>query len=160
MNNSGYGKGTCFMWIGSLFSIWNHINNSFWKIRNVECNSYLKLQMNICVWPTYSVMNARLAVQLLITIVSKVLFSYLLTYAARTAKFCSMFDKFFNIMNISRTATMPHKLKPFNATFSSTDDPQFSWLKNYFLKYFEEQLKKNQEHIKNLGNRKCLYHHN
>ena len=33
-----------------------------------------------------------------------------------------------------------HKLRPFNAPFSSTDDPWFSWLKNQFLKYFEDWL--------------------
>ena len=33
-----------------------------------------------------------------------------------------------------------HELRPFNAPFSSTDDPRFSWLKNQFLKYFEDWL--------------------
>ena len=33
-----------------------------------------------------------------------------------------------------------HELRPFNAPFSSTDDPWFSWLKNQFLKYFEDWL--------------------
>ena len=32
------------------------------------------------------------------------------------------------------------ELRPFNAPFSSTDDPRLSWLKNQFLKYFEDWL--------------------
>ena len=36
--------------------------------------------------------------------------------------------------------TWSHELRPFNAPFSSTDDPWFSWLKNQFLKYFEDWL--------------------
>ena len=35
-------------------------------------------------------------------------------------------------------AASSQELKPFNAPFSSTDDPRFSWLKIYFLKNFED----------------------
>ena len=62
-----------------------------------------------------------------------------------------MFDKFFDIINVSSTTASSRELKLFNARFSSIDDPWFSWLKNQFLKYFED--------IQNLKNRKCLYHH-
>ena len=37
-----------------------------------------------------------------------------------------------------------HELKPFNAPFSSTDDPCFLWLKDQFLKYFEDWLTRNE----------------
>ena len=57
-----------------------------------------------------------------------------------------MFDiQFFDIMNVSSTTASSRELKPFNAPFSSTDDPQFSWLKNQFLKYFEDWLKSIEE---------------
>ena len=36
-------------------------------------------------------------------------------------------------------------MKPFNAPFSSTNDPQFSWLKNQVLKYFEDWLRSIEE---------------
>ena len=48
-------------------------------------------------------------------------------------------------MNVSSKTASSGKLKPFNASFLSTDDPRFSWLKNQFLKYFEEWLRSNEE---------------
>ena len=78
---------------------------------------------------------------MLSTTVSKVLFNYGPADAAGTAEFCLMFDKFFDIMNVSSTAAFSSELKPFNAAFSSIDDPRFSWLKNQFLKYFEDWLR-------------------
>ena len=56
-----------------------------------------------------------------------------------------MFDKCFDIMYVSRTTASSHELKPFNAPFSSTNDPRFSWLKNQFLKYFEDWLRSIEE---------------
>ena len=82
----------------------------------------------------YSVMNVRLAAQVLSTTVSKVLSNYGPADAAGTAEFCFMFDKFFDIMNVSSKTASSRELKTFNAPFSSTDDPRFSWLKNQFLK--------------------------
>ena len=75
-------------------------------------------------------MNVRLAAQVLSTTVSKVLSNYGPADAAETAEFCLMFDRFFHIMNVSSTTASSHELKPFNAPFSSIDDPRFSWLKN------------------------------
>ena len=51
----------------------------------------------------YSVMNVRLAAQVLSTTVSKVLSNYGPADAAGTAEFCLMFDKFFDNMNVSST---------------------------------------------------------
>ena len=70
--------------------------------------------------------------------------NYGLADAAGTAEFCLMFDNFFDIMNVSSTTTSSRKLKPFNAPFSSIDDPRFSWL-NQFLKYFEHWLRSIEE---------------
>ena len=73
-------------------------------------------------------MNDRLAAQVFSTTVSKVSFNYGPADAAQMPEFCLIFDTFFSIMNVSSTTASSHKLKP------STDDPQFSWLKNQFLK--------------------------
>lgn len=42
-NNSGSVLGLSFMCNGGIFLGWNLINNSFWKKRNVDCNSYQNL---------------------------------------------------------------------------------------------------------------------
>ena len=49
LNNSGSGKDTHFKWSSGLILIWNHINDIFWKTRNVDYNSYPKLYMNMSI---------------------------------------------------------------------------------------------------------------
>ena len=93
----------------------------------------------------YYVMNVRLAAQVLSTTVSKVMSNYRPADAAGTAEFCLIFDKFFDIINVSSTTALSRELKPFNAPFSSIDDPRFSWLKNQFLKYFKDWLRSIEE---------------
>ena len=141
LNNFRSGKDTRFMWNGGLFLIWNQINNIF--LEDQECGSQLlsKITYERVYLTPYSVMNVRLAAQVLSTTVSKVLSSYGPANAAGTAEFCLMFHKFFDIMNVSSTTASSRESKPFNAPFSSTDDPWFSWLKNQFLKYFEDWLR-------------------
>ena len=57
-----------------------------------------------------------------------------------------MFDmKFFDIMNVSSTTASSRELK--NGFKLSTDDPRFSWLKNQFLKYFEDWLRSIEERL-------------
>ena len=145
LNNSGSGNCTRFMWNGGLFLIWNHINDIF--LEDQECGLQLLPKItyeHVCLTP-YSVMNVRLAAQVLSTTVRKVLSNYGPADPAGTAEFCLMFDKFFDIMNVSSTTASSRELKPFNAPFSSTDDPRFSWLKNQFLKYFEDWLRSVEE---------------
>ena len=90
-------------------------------------------------------MNVRFAAQVLSTTVRKVLPNYGPADAAGTAEFCLMFDKFCDIMNVSSTTASSRELKPFNAPFSSIDDPWFSWLKNQFLKYFKDWFRSIEE---------------
>ena len=134
----------------------------FWE--DQECGLQLlpKITYEHVYLTPYSVMNVRLAAQVLSTTVSKVLSNYGPADAAGTAEFCLMFDRFFDIMNVSSTTASSRELKPFNAPFSSIDDPRFSWLKNQFLKYFEDWLRSIEErpgvYTKSEKNRKCLYH--
>ena len=145
LNNSGSGKCTRFMWNGGLFLIWNHINDFF--LEDQECGLQLlpKITYEHVYLTPYSVMNVRLAAQVLSTNVSKVLSNYGPSDAAGTAEFCLMFDKFFDIINVSSTTASSRELKPFDPPFSSTDDLRFSWLKNQFLKYFEDWLRSTEE---------------
>ena len=136
LNNSGSGKGTRFMWNGGLFLIWNHISDIFLEDQEYGLQLLPKITYEHVYLAPYSVMNVRLAAQVLSTTVSKVLSNYGPADVAGTAEFCLMFDRFFDIVNV---------LKPFNAPFSSIDDPWFSWLKNQFLKYFEDWLRSIEE---------------
>ena len=59
LNNSGSGKGTRFMWNGGLVLILNHVNEIFWKIRNMDYNSYPNLRMIIVYLTPYYVINVK-----------------------------------------------------------------------------------------------------
>ena len=76
LNNSGSGKGTRFMWNGGLFLIWNHINDIF--LEDKECGLQLlpKITYQHVYLTPYSVMNVRLAAQVLSATVSKVSSNY------------------------------------------------------------------------------------
>ena len=104
----------------------------FWKIKNVNYN-LPKITYEHNYLTPFSVMNVRLAAQVLSTTVSKVLANYGPADAAGTAEFCLVFDKCFDIMNVSSTTASSRKFKPFKAPFSSTDDPGFSWLKSQYI---------------------------
>ena len=43
-------------------------------------------------------------------------------------------------MNVSSTIALTRELKPFEASFLSTDDLRFLWPKYKFLEYFEDWL--------------------
>ena len=51
----------------------------------------------------------------------------------------------FSTMNVNSKTVLTRELKPFEALFSSTDDPQSSWLKHQILKYFKDWLKTIEE---------------
>ena len=85
-------------------------------------------------------MNVKLAAQVLSSTVSKALLKYGPPEAVRTAKFCSLMNKFFGIMNIRDINSNKFELKLSLAPYSRVDDPRFSWLWNVFMKYFEDWL--------------------
>ena len=89
-------------------------------------------------------MNVRLVAEVISTTVSKVLSNYGPADTAGTAEFCLMFDKFFDIMNVSSTTVSSRELKPFNAPFSSTDASVFTDKKSA-LKIFRRLVRSIQK---------------
>ena len=94
---------------------------------------------------SYSVMNVKLAAQVLSSTVSQVLRNFGPADAAGTATFCSMMDKFFDIMNIRNSTEGIRKSKPFLVPFSSLNDIRFQWLTNEFLPYFENWIQSTKD---------------
>ena len=90
----------------------------------------------------YSKTNVRLAAQVLSSTVSKVLLAHGPPKAAETACFCSLMNCFFDIMNIRNMQSHDFERKPMLVPFpfTSVNDPRFSWLRNVFLKYFQDWL--------------------
>ena len=67
-------------------------------------------------------MNIKLAAQVLSSTVSKVLLKYGTPAAAGTAKFCSLMNMFFNMMNIRDKNSHKFELKPSLLPFSRVDE--------------------------------------
>jgi len=112
LSNSGAGKMTRYMWNSGNFVLWSHISDLFYA--NFEHGLHLlpKLTYDHIKLTPYSVMNVRLAAQVLSTSVSKVLDQYGLQGSTETARFCLMMDTFFDIVNIRNTNEHLHKQKP------------------------------------------------
>ena len=70
----------------------------------------------------YSIMNVKLAAQVLSSTVSKTLMSYGPPEPAGTAKFCLLMNGFFDIMNIRNIQSNEFERKPFVAPFTSVND--------------------------------------
>ena len=87
---------------------------------------------------SYSVMNVRLAAQVLSESVYQALTSYGPPEACGTAKYCQMLDKFFDCLNAKNTVEASTKCKPFLKPYNSLNDERFAWLINNFLQYFED----------------------
>ena len=138
--NSGSGKCTRYMWNSDRFILWNHIADIFNEDRKCGLHLLPKLSYEHIRLTPYSIMNVKLAAQVLSSTVSKVLEERCSPEASGTAEFCSLMDTFFDIMNIRDTRSHEYKRKPALAPFSSVNDPRFSWLRNVFLKYFEDWL--------------------
>ena len=81
----------------------NHINDMILESQVCGLQPLRKIIYEHAYLTPYSVMNVRLAAQVLSTTVSKVLSNYGPADAAGTAEFCLMFDKFFDNMNVSST---------------------------------------------------------
>ena len=126
LSDSGSGKFTRYMWNGGMFLLWNHTADIFYE--DQECG--LHIFPNLCIehikLTPYSIMNVKLVAQVLSSTVSKVFLKYGPAKAAGTAKFCSLMDMFFDIMNIREINSHKFELKPSLLPFSKVDDPRFS----------------------------------
>ena len=138
--NSGDGRCTRYMWNGGMFLIWNHIASIFYEDQECGLHLFPKLTYEHIKLTPYSVMNVRLAAQVLSSTVSKILLAYGPPDAAGTAMFCEMMDGFFDILNIRSGKEAEYSRKEFLEPFRRVDDPRFSWLRNVFLQYFKDWL--------------------
>ena len=71
--NSGSGKYTRYMWKGGMFILWNHIADIFFEDRECGLHILPKITYEHIKLTSYSIMNAKLAAQVLNSTVSNVL---------------------------------------------------------------------------------------
>ena len=88
------------MWNDGMFLLWSHVSNLYHE--DSECGlQYLpKLRSDHINLTPYSIMNVRLAAQILSETVGKILLQYGPPDAAGTAKYCLMMDTFFDCCNV------------------------------------------------------------
>ena len=126
--NSKNTEGTRYVWNGGMFILWNHITDIFYEDRECGLHILPKLTFEYIKLTPYSIMNVKLAAQVLSSTVSKVLLHYGPLEAEGTAKFCSLMDKFFDIMNIRSLDAHKFDQKPNLAPFSSLNDDSFFFI--------------------------------
>ena len=80
-----------------------------------------------------SILLHKFYVHLCISVALKV---YVRTETTGTAKYCEMFDTFFDCLNVCNTTECITKQKPFLSPYTSVDDERFEWLMSTFLPYF------------------------
>ena len=107
------------------------------KIGNAVLHTLPKLSNEHIKLIPCSKMNVTLAAQLLIS-VSKVLLAYSPPEAAATARFCSLMDRFCDIMNIQNNQSLEFERKTMLAPLRSVNDQRFSWLCKVFFKSFHD----------------------
>ena len=118
------------------FLLWNHIRQHFKE--ELECDLHLvpKITSEHINLSPFSVMNVRLAAQVLSSSVSVALATYGPAEARETAKYCYMFDKYCDCMN-SRNTTEAHRKQKPDLAHDSEDDKRFGLLVNTFLAYLQ-----------------------
>ena len=102
----------------------------------------------------YSVMNVRLAAQVLSETVGKVLLVTGSAEVAATANLCLMMDKFFDFLNVRNTEEHKIKLKSFLRRYKNINDVRFAWL-DEFVQYLENLKTSTLEREGNFIQRNC-----
>ena len=95
ISNSGAGRCSRFMWNDGSYILWSQIKEMFYDDQNHGLHLLPKLTYDHINLTSYSVMNVRLAVQVLSTTMSNVLKKFGPAEASGTSKFCKMMDSFF-----------------------------------------------------------------
>ena len=102
----------------------------------------------------YSVMNVRLAAQVLSETVGKVLLVTGSAEVAATANLYLMMDKFFDCLNVRNTEEHKIKLKSFLRRYRNINDVRFAWL-DEFVQYLENLKTSTLEREGNFIQRNC-----
>jgi hypothetical protein len=86
---------------------------------------------------SFSKMRVDLAAQVLSESVGKAMKLVGGSEMEQTSHFVLMFDRFFDIFNVTNFTNSLHQRKPFKAPFRKGDDFRLTWLEHEFLKYLD-----------------------
>lgn len=135
--HSGFGQSfSRLLWNDNHYLTWSHIKDLMFDDLELGLQLCPKITTEHINLTPFSVMNVRLAAQVLSTSVSVALKEWGPAEAAGTAEYCEMFDKFFDCFNVRNSKEYITKQKPFLKPYSSVHDERFQWLSDTFLPFF------------------------
>ena len=134
--HSGDGKCTRSLWNRDQIIVWYHFVKLVYDELNNDIKLLPKLTLEHVKLNPFSVMNVRLATQILSQSVANILYTYYPRETHATAELCEFMDKFFDCANTRNQTEGIRKRKDFLQPYRSPDDIRFDWLKNTFLGYF------------------------
>ena len=129
------------MWNRGLDILWFHVSRFYYEDLEMGLHFLPKITQEHIQLNSFSIMNVRLAVQILSSSVAHVLKEYGPPEAAGTSTFCELMDQFFDCMNVRNCTEHKTKLKPFLKPYTSIEDERFNWLTDVFLKYLSNWKK-------------------
>ena len=137
LSSSGSGKNTKLLWKDGQHLLWRHIVDLYRR----DIDSVLrrtKLTADHIHLNPHSVMNVRLAAQVLSHQVGSVMQQYGTPGSQETAKFILLMDRFFDCLNSRNLSEVDRTRKPELLPYTRVDDLRFQFLQNVFLQYLED----------------------
>ena len=122
------------MWDSGFFLLWPYISQIYDEQLERGLKFVPKLTYDHINLTAYSVMEVKLASQVLSDTVGNVLAQFWPPEATGTANFCLMMDKCFDCLDVRNTVEHQFKRKSFLKPGDSVDDSRFDWLN--VLTYF------------------------
>ncbi len=136
--NSGSGSCSRYMWNNGQHLLFRHIADMFYHDQEFALHRLPKLTLDHVVLTSFSKMKVRLAVQVLSRTVSTCLLECDDPSVVGTAMYCQMINDFFDCTNVRSTSEHERKRNERIKPYQSTNDDRLVWMKETFLKYFED----------------------
>ena len=149
-----------FLWNDGFNLLCSHISGLYYENLDFGLKLVPKKKYEHINLTPYSVINVKLAAQVLSETVGKVLLVNGSAEVAATANLYLMMDKFFDCLNVRNTEEHKIKLKSFLRPYSKVNDVSFVWL-DEFLQYLENSkgpLWREKEISGSEIARRCSYH--
>lgn len=136
--NSGCGKNTKLLWNNGHYLLWEHIVQLHKKDMDNGLCLLPRVRRDHLHLTAHSVMNVRLAAQVLSYSVGSVMQHHGGVEARETAKFILLMDRFFDCLNSRHWGEAEQRKKPDLAPYVDVNDGRFLFLQVEFLQYIEE----------------------
>ena len=133
LSNSGSHKNSRYLLNNGKHLLWSHISSLYYDDMEGGLDYLPHLTLEHIKLTSYSVMNVRLAAQVLSNRVGSTIIDFGPEEAKETGKFCLLMDKFFDCCNVTHRGD-----KPSRKEYSDINDDRFRWLREEFLPYFDK----------------------